>query len=80
MILKINVSSTNSLMKYIQGIIVDAVTVGKAAAVTKQMLSHCRNEGEFESIWQCAENLKKTMKDTVHSVIFSSMPVSIRKI
>ena len=70
-ILKVILSNTNSLHKYLQGKTVDVITARETASATIQTLASCRNEDSFESVWECAEKLGKKMQQIIEGTRFT---------
>ena len=66
--LKIILSNTDALSKYLQGKDVDVVTAKKTADAVVKTLNGCRNEESFELVWDSAEamgrEIKQVIKDT----------------
>ena len=70
-ILKIILSNTNSLSKYLQGKKIDVLKARTTASLTIQTLEGCRNERDFELIWQKAQLLSNNVKSWIADTEFS---------
>ena len=80
--LKIILSNTNSLSKYLQGKIVDLITARRTDTATKETLTNCRDEENFESVWKCAEKLGETIKEIIqlrHTILIQGSKSSTEK-
>ena len=53
-LLKVILSNTSSLSRYLQGKTVDVISARRNADMTIQTLRQCRNEESFNSVWQIA--------------------------
>ena len=61
-VLKVILSNTNSVRRYLQGRIVDVISARRNADMTIQTLCHCRSEESFNSVWQIALAMGLKMK------------------
>ena len=61
-VLKIILSNTNSLSRYLQGKTVDVISARRNADMTIQTLRQCWSEESFKSMWQTASAMGLKMK------------------
>ena len=61
-VLKVILSNTNSLCRYLQGKTVDVISARRNADLTIQTLRQCRSEESFKSVWQIASAVGQKMK------------------
>ena len=61
-VLKVILSNTDSLSKYLQGKNMDVITARKTAGATIETLTKCRNEESFQLVWSRAEILSQAIK------------------
>ena len=61
-VLKVILSNTNSLCRYLQGKTVDVISARRNADMTIQTLRQCRSEESFNSVWQIASAMGLKMK------------------
>ena len=61
-VLKVILSNTNSLCRYLQGKMVDVISARRNADMTIQTLRQCRSELSFNSVWQIASAMGLKMK------------------
>ncbi len=69
--LKVILSNTDSLSKYLQGKNVDVITAKETADATMETLAKCRNEESFQMAWSRAEILSQTIKREINETRFS---------
>ena len=69
--LKIILSNTDSLSKYLQGKNVDVITAKETAEATMQTLTKCWSEESFQMAWSRAEILSQTIKKEINETSFS---------
>ena len=62
-VLKVILSNTNSLCRYLQGKTVDVISARRNADLTIQTLRQCRSEESFKSVWQLASAMGLKMKN-----------------
>ena len=62
-VLKVILSNTNSLCRYLQGKTVDVICARRNADLTIQTLHQCRSEESFKSVWQLASAMGLKMKN-----------------
>jgi len=70
-LLKIILSTTNSLNSYLQKKTLDVVTAKKTADATIQTLSECRNDKSFETAWETAQNFSDLIKQNITDARFA---------
>ena len=70
-VLKVILSNTDSLSKYLQGKNVDVIAAKETAEATMQTLTKCRNEESFQMAWSRAEILSQTIKKEINGTSFS---------
>ena len=70
-VLKVILSNTDSLSKYLQGNNMDVITAKKTADATIETLSKCRNEESFQMVWFRAQILSQTIKKAIDGTKFS---------
>lgn len=70
-LLKIILSNTNALCKYLQGKKMDVICAKQTADLTMKTLSKCRNEESFNNTWELASNLGKRMEMWIQDTAFS---------
>lgn len=70
-ILKLILSNTNGLNKYLQGKTVDVITARKTASATLETLANCRNEDNFETVWVMVEMLGQRIQKVIENTPFS---------
>ena len=81
-VLKVILSNTDSLSKYLQGKNVDVIAAKETAEATMQTLTKCRNEESFQMAWSRAEILSQTIKKEINGTSFSfkdASPPTIRQ-
>ena len=81
-VLKVILSNTDSLSKYLQGKNVDVIAAKETAEATMQTLNKCRNEESFQMAWSRAEILSQTIKKEINRTSFSfkdASPPTIRQ-
>ena len=81
-VLKIILSNTDGLSKYLQGKNVDVIAAKETAEATMQTLTKCRNEESFQMAWSRAEILSQTIKKEINGTGFSfknASPPTIRQ-
>ena len=61
-LLKVILSNTSSLSRYLQGKTVDVTSARRNADMTIQTLRQCRNEESFNSVWQIASAMGLKIK------------------
>ena len=61
-LLKVILSNTSSLSRYLQGKTVDVISARRNADMTIQTLRQCRNEESFNSVWQIASAMGLKIK------------------
>jgi len=61
-VLKVILSNTNSLCRYLQGKTVDVISARRNADMTIQTLRQCRSEESFSSVWQIASTMGLKIK------------------
>ena len=61
-LLKVILSNTSSLCRYLQGKTVDVISARRNADMTVQTLRQCRNEESFSSVWQLASAMGLKIK------------------
>ena len=61
-LLKVILSNTSSLYRYLQGKTVDVISARRNADMTIQTLRQCRNEESFNSVWQIASAMGLKIK------------------
>ena len=61
-LLKVILSNTSSLCRYLQGKTVDVISARRNADMTIQTLRQCRNEESFNSVWQLASAMGLKIK------------------
>ena len=61
-LLKVILSNTSSLSRYLQGKTVDVISVRRNAEMTIETLCQCRNEESFNSVWQIASAMGLKIK------------------
>ena len=64
-ILKLILSNTNSLSKYLQGKQMDVCTARRNAKLTIQTLHQCRSEENFRQVWLLTERLEAVIKTVI---------------
>lgn len=68
LLLKVILSNTNSLSRYLQGKSMDVITAKRNADLTIKTLRECRNEDNFELLWKRAQifcdKIKEEIKET----------------
>ena len=78
LVLKIILSSTDDLSKYLQGKDVDVVTAKKTADAVVKTLNECRNEESCELVWDSAKamgrQIKQAIKDTAFDFKEATLP------
>ena len=62
-VLKVILSNTNSLCRYLQGKTVNVISAHRNADLTIQTLRQCRGEESFKSVWQLASAMGLKMKN-----------------
>jgi hypothetical protein len=70
-VLKVILSNTDSLSKYLQGKDVDVITAKKTADSTIIALRKCRNEESFQLVWSRAEIASQTVKKNIQGSEFT---------
>ncbi len=70
-VLKVILSNTDSLSRYLQGKNVDVITAKETADATMETLAKCRNEESFQMAWSRAEILSQTIKREINGTRFS---------
>ena len=60
--LKVILSNTSSLCRYLQGKTVDVISASRNADMTIQTLCQCRHEESFNSVWQIASAMDMKIK------------------
>ena len=80
-VLKVILSNTNSLSKYLQAKNMDVITARRNADLTISTLRKCRNEESFENIWERADQISQNMKAWIEDtpVTFRDARVPHRK-
>lgn len=71
LILKVILLNTNSLSRYLQGKSMDVITAKRNAYLTIKTLSGCRNEDNFELLWERAEIFCDRMKEEIKETLFT---------
>ena len=61
-LLKVILSNTSSLSRYLQGKTADVISARRNADMTIQTLRQCRNEESFNSVWQIASAMGLKIK------------------
>ena len=59
MVLKLILSKTDNLSRYLQGEQMDVITAKKTADAVVKTLSNCRNEESFTQMWSHADVIAK---------------------
>ena len=78
-VLKIILSNTNGLSKFLQSKEMDVYTAREQSFKTIEALKKCRNEDDFSLIWQMAELLSKEIENIIVNTDFSIKPARISR-
>ena len=70
-ILKVILSNTNSLSRYLQSKNMDVITARRNADFTIRTLGECRNDDSFDKIWQRADQISQNIKSWIENTRFS---------
>ena len=76
MVLKLILSNTDNLSRYLQGEQMDVITAKKTADAVVKTLSNCRNEESFTQVWSHADVIAQKLKIGIEGTQFlpSEMP------
>ena len=76
MVLKLILSNTDNLSRYLQGEQMDVITAKKTDDAVIKTLSNCRNQESFTQMWSHADvtvqKIKKGIEDTSNQTIMST--------
>ena len=71
MVLKLILSNTDNLSRYLQGEQMDVITAKKTADAVVKTLSNCRNEESFTQMWSHADVIGQKIRIGINSTKFA---------
>ena len=71
MVLKLILSNTDNLSRYLQGEQMDVITAKKTADAVVKTLSNCRNEESFTQMWSHADVIAQKIRIGIEGTKFT---------
>ena len=71
MVLKLILSNTDNLSRYLQGEQMDVITAKKTADAAVKTLSNCRNEESFTQLWSHADAIAPKIRIAMEGTKFT---------